>query len=60
MKLRLLLLCTCLLGLGTTHARASRKTLKLKSPDGHIQMLLSVDGGHLSWQASMDGHAMLQ
>ncbi len=34
--------------------------MKLKSPDGHIEMLLSVDAGHVSWQASMDGHAMLE
>jgi len=59
-KLRLVVLCACILGWGAMRAHASRKTLKLKSPDGHIKMLLSVNGGHLFWRALMDGHTMLQ
>jgi alpha-glucosidase len=60
MKLRSPLLCGWVLVIAAAQANAAGKTLKLKSPDGHIEMLLSVDAGHLSWQASMDGHAMLQ
>ena len=60
MKMRSLVLCGCVLVLAATQANAARNTLKLKSPDGRIEMLLSVDAGHVSWQASMDGHAMLQ
>jgi alpha-glucosidase len=58
MKMRSLVLCGCVLS--AMHAHAAGKTLKLKSPDGHIEMLLSVDAGHLSWKASMDGHIVME
>jgi alpha-glucosidase len=60
MKIRSPLLCGCVMGLGAMHAHAVGNTLKLKSPDGQIEVVLSVDAGHVSWQASMDGHAMLE
>ena len=60
MKMPSLVLCGCILSVATMQAHAAQKQLKLKSPDGHIEMVLSVDAGQLSWQASMDGRAMME
>jgi alpha-glucosidase len=46
--------------MASMHGFGAGKKLKLKSPDGHIEMLLSIDAGHLSWQASMDGHILME
>ncbi len=58
--MRSLALCGCVLSLSVTHAYAAQRTLKLKSPDSHIEMMLSVAGGHVFWQVSMDGRALLE
>lgn len=44
--------------LGALPAHGER--LKLKSPDGHVEMVLSVDGGHLLWQAALDGRTVME
>lgn len=50
----------CLLGLAALQAHAAGNTLRVESPDGHIEMVLSVEEGQLEWQASMDGQRTME
>jgi hypothetical protein len=44
---------------GPALCSCSEKALKLRSPGGHIEIVLSVQRGDLSYEASMDGRELL-
>jgi alpha-glucosidase len=56
--LRTVLAAWALAGCGASaHAGTA---LKVQSPDRHVVVKVRIDGGHVSWQALLDGRAVLE
>lgn len=50
----------CVAALFAPQAQAAKRSLELKSPDGHIEFVVSIHHGQLEYQVARDGRVLLK